>query len=63
MLEKKGFLESEVREAERTHKKTRWYRRAATWPPPAKFFDIEPIGLPYYVGEWFRYYLKVYIEI
>lgn len=57
MLMKKGYLE-EVSGDEGK----RWFKRSAeTWPPPASMFEQGPIGLTYYVTQWFRYYLKQYI--
>jgi len=40
----------------------RYRRKAAAWPPPAKYLHAGPIGFTYYLQTWFRYYLQQYIE-
>lgn len=36
--------------------------RTASWPPPAKFFQGDVIGLAYYLQKWFRFHLQDWIN-
>jgi hypothetical protein len=38
------------------------FSRGNSWPPPAEFFAGEPIGLVYYIQNWFRYNLQEWIS-
>jgi hypothetical protein len=38
------------------------YARSNAWPVPVSFFKSGPIGLPYYLQTWFRYYVQQWIE-
>jgi hypothetical protein len=49
MLVKKGFLE----QVSLAPKKLVYKRVKGLWPPPAGFFSVGRIGLPYYVEQWF----------
>lgn len=53
MLVKKGFLE----QVSLAPKKLVYKRVKDVWPPPAGFYSVGRIGLPYYVEQWFRRFL------
>ena len=53
-LVRKGYLTSVTGK-----KKVMAYRKGASWPPPAKFFQSGPIGFVYVLQMWFRYYIEL----
>lgn len=55
LLKKKGFLSTE------TDKNKQVWMKTESWPPPAKFLNSGPVGLPYYITKWFRYLFRAYI--
>jgi hypothetical protein len=54
-LDRKGFL-TRVKS-----KKVVVGYEKSSWPPPAEYLEIEPIGFTYVIQMWFRYYLNDYI--
>lgn len=58
MLARRGFLE---KIPPPKSNKPCSFRKSERWPPPSKWFEQGPVGLPYFVSSWFRYHLQQYI--
>jgi hypothetical protein len=57
LLCRRGFLQGVKDGAQ----KIVGFRRAASWPPAAQFFQNGAIGVAYYIQKWFRFYLQDWI--
>jgi hypothetical protein len=60
LLARKGYLQAET-DPDRPKRSLGFRRAAKNWPPPKKFLNSKPIGLPYHVQQWFRFYLQRHI--
>ncbi len=56
MLAGRGHLEKDG-----TAKLRRYRRKKDAWPPPAEFFAMPQISLPFYVARGFRGYFKQFL--
>jgi hypothetical protein len=58
LLARSGFLEV----VSAKYPTPQEFKRLASWPPPANFFEGAPIGVTYYLQRWFRFGLQEWIH-